>query len=67
VLDAVTVLGRYELPPRKDTNYVGFLEAAGGSRSVSMTVAICHLEGEPPSERPLIAAPVFQPSFCRWC
>ena len=43
-IDAVTVPGRRELPPRSDVAYVAFADPSGGSAD-SMTVAIAH--GEP--------------------
>jgi hypothetical protein len=44
-LDAVIVGGRYELAPQEDVRYVGFLDAAQGSRSGdSFTLAIAHNE-----------------------
>ena len=43
-IDAVTVPGRRELPPRSDVAYVAFVDPSGGSAD-SMTVAVAH--GEP--------------------
>ena len=50
-VEACVVPGRHELPPRVHTpngepHYFGFLDAAGGSGSDSMTMAIAHLEGD---------------------
>ena len=42
-IDAVTMPGRFELPPTAGIGYVGFLDAAGGSGSDSMTLAIAHV------------------------
>jgi len=39
---AVTVRGRFELPPVKGTGYVAFVDPAGGSGADSMTLAVCH-------------------------
>ena len=44
VLEAVTVSGRIELPPRPDHTYVAFVDPAGGSGGDSMTLAIAHAE-----------------------
>jgi hypothetical protein len=46
VIEACTALGRYELPPIGKHQYRAFLDAAGGSGSDSMTLAICHREGD---------------------
>lgn len=43
ILDAVTVVGRHELPPVPGVRYVGFVDPSGGS-SDSMTLAVGHLE-----------------------
>ncbi len=50
-IEACVVGGRHELPPRVHTpsgepHYFGFLDAAGGSGTDSMTLAIAHLEGD---------------------
>jgi hypothetical protein len=47
--DAVTVLGRRELPPITGTAYVAFIDPAGGGEgggNDSMTLAIAHREGD---------------------
>jgi len=41
VIDAVTVVGRYELPPVAGATYVAYTDPSGGS-SDSMTLAIAH-------------------------
>jgi hypothetical protein len=41
-LEAITVAGRVSLPPVSGLPYVGALDAAGGSGSDSMTMAIAH-------------------------
>jgi hypothetical protein len=41
-LDAVRVVGRYELPRAEARRYVAFLDPAGGSGQDSMTLAIAH-------------------------
>jgi hypothetical protein len=41
VVDAVTVAGRFELPPTSDVSYAGFCDPSGGSAD-SMTLAIAH-------------------------
>ena len=43
VLEAVTVPGRFELPPVEGTGYVAFTDPAGGSGSDAMTLAIAHV------------------------
>ncbi len=45
VVDAVTIPGRFELPPMAAANYVAFVDPSGGSAD-SMTLAIAHTEGE---------------------
>jgi hypothetical protein len=45
VVDAAVVPGRYELPRTDSVRYIAFVDPSGGS-SDSMTMAICHLEGE---------------------
>lgn len=45
VVEAVTIPGRFELPPVSGTRYVGFVDPSGGSAD-SMTMAIAHREGE---------------------
>ena len=44
-IDAVTMLGRHELPPLSDASYNAFVDPSGGSAD-SMTLAISHLENE---------------------
>jgi hypothetical protein len=46
VIEACTVPGRFELPAISTNRYCAFLDAAGGSGSDSMTIAISHREGE---------------------
>ena len=46
VVDAVTVFGRHELPPLSAINYNAFFDAAGGSGTDSITIAVSHLDGE---------------------
>lgn len=41
-VEAVTVSGRYELPPVSGTRYVAFVDPAGGSGADTMTLAIAH-------------------------
>jgi hypothetical protein len=41
VVDAVTVAGRFELPPTSNVGYAGFCDPSGGSAD-SMTLAIAH-------------------------
>ena len=45
-IDAVTVAGRYELPPISGVAYTAFLDAAGGSGRDSMTMSIAHVQGD---------------------
>ena len=45
VVEAAVVVGRFELQPVRGTHYFGFTDPSGGS-SDSMTLAICHREGE---------------------
>jgi hypothetical protein len=45
VVDAVTLPGRFELPPVAGVQYSGFVDPSGGSQD-SMTLAIAHAEGE---------------------
>ena len=45
-IDAVTVAGRYELPPMPGVAYTAFVDAAGGSGRDSMTLAVVHVEGD---------------------
>jgi hypothetical protein len=45
VLEASVIPGRYELVPRRDVYYMGFVDAAGGSGADSMTLAVAHYEG----------------------
>jgi hypothetical protein len=40
-IDAIVVVGRYELPPVSGTRYVAFVDPSGGSQD-SMTLAIAH-------------------------
>ena len=43
-VEAVTVSGRYELPPIEDLTYTAFVDAAGGSGGDSMTMAVAHVD-----------------------
>ena len=43
VVEACTVLDRYEIPPMPATRYYGFVDPSGGSQD-SMTLAIAHVE-----------------------
>ena len=45
VIDAASVPGRFELPPRPGVRYVAFTDPSGGSAD-SYAVAICHAEGK---------------------
>jgi hypothetical protein len=45
VVDQAVILGRYELPRIDGVSYVAFIDPSGGS-SDSMTLGICHMEGE---------------------
>ena len=45
VIDAATVPGRIELPPRSGVRYLAFTDPSGGSAD-SYALAICHAEGE---------------------
>ena len=45
VVEAATVPGRHELPPRPGIRYVAFTDPSGGSAD-SYAVAICHAEGD---------------------
>ena len=45
VVEAAVIGGRFELQPVRGTHYFGFTDPSGGS-SDSMTLAICHREGE---------------------
>jgi hypothetical protein len=42
VLERAVALGRYELQPHHGLNYVGFVDAAGGTGGDSFTMAIAH-------------------------
>ncbi len=46
VVEACAVPGRFELPPTKGIRYSAFIDAAGGSGSDSMCLAIGHREGD---------------------
>jgi hypothetical protein len=46
VIDACITPGQFELPPVRNTNYVAFVDPAGGSGGDSMTLAIAHRDGE---------------------
>jgi hypothetical protein len=50
VIDAAVVAGRSELPRVVGECYYGFLDPSGGSAD-SMTLAICHVEGNAPGSR----------------
>jgi hypothetical protein len=45
-VSACVARGRFELPPQTGAVYTGFVDAAGGSGTDSMTMAIAHREGE---------------------
>jgi hypothetical protein len=45
VVEAVTISGRFELPPVYGTNYIAFVDPSGG-RGDDMTMAIAHREGD---------------------
>jgi hypothetical protein len=45
VVDAVTISGRFELPPALGEHYIAFVDPSGGS-SDSMTLAIAHFDGK---------------------
>ena len=45
VVEACVIEGRYELPPMKGVEYVGFIDPSGGSAD-SMTMAVAHRAGE---------------------
>jgi hypothetical protein len=46
VVESCVVTGRYELSPTYGVVYVGFVDAAGGSGTDSMTMCIAHRDGE---------------------
>lgn len=65
-VDAAVVAGRRELPPIAGMTYRAFLDAAGGSGSDSMTIAVAHRE---PDGRVLLdlvreKKPPFSPASC---
>jgi hypothetical protein len=43
-VEAVTITDRIELAPAKSNQYVGFVDAAGGSGQDAMTMAIAHID-----------------------
>lgn len=45
VVDACTMMGRFEIAPVRGRNYVAFIDPSGGTGSDSMTLAIAHQEG----------------------
>jgi hypothetical protein len=58
-IEAVTVAGRFELPPVSGLQYSAFVDPSGGSAD-SMTLAIAHRDGE---RAVLDAAREIRPSF----
>jgi len=50
VVDAVVAVGRHELPRIEGVRYTGFTDPSGGS-SDSMSLAICHVEGDAAGNR----------------
>ena len=46
VINACTVMGRFELPPVHGRNYVAFIDPSGGTGADSMTLAIAHRDGD---------------------
>ena len=63
VVDAAVVPGRYELPSLADVSYMAFLDAAGGSGSDSMTLAIGHAVGDAAERRILDLVREWVPPF----
>jgi hypothetical protein len=66
VADAAVVSGRIELPPVAGVSYHGFLDAAGGSGSDSMTIAIAHQDADGRAVLDLVRErrPPFSPAAC---
>ena len=50
VVDAAVAVGRHELPRVEGVSYTGFTDPSGGS-SNSMSLAICHVEGDAAGNR----------------
>ncbi len=46
VVDAATVMGRFEIPPIRGLSYVAFVDPSGGTGADSMTLAVAHGEGD---------------------
>ena len=46
VVDAATVIGRFEIPPMHGQSYIAFVDPSGGTGADSMTIAIAHMERE---------------------
>jgi hypothetical protein len=63
VVDAAVVPGRYELPRLRGAFYMALVDAAGGSGSDSMTLAIGHSEGELGERRVLDLVREWVPPF----
>jgi hypothetical protein len=63
VVDAAVVSGRHELPRLGGVFYMAFVDAAGGSGSDSMTLAIGHSEGELGERRVLDLVREWVPPF----
>jgi hypothetical protein len=53
VVDAAVILGRHELPRIDGVQYVAHIDPSGGS-SDSMTLGICHMEGDVSSSRAVL-------------
>jgi hypothetical protein len=46
VIDACTMMGRFEIAPARGRHYLAFIDPSGGTGSDSMTLAIAHQEGD---------------------
>jgi hypothetical protein len=46
VIDACTMMGRFEIAPSFGRRYVAFIDPSGGTGADSMTLAIAHQEGD---------------------
>jgi hypothetical protein len=62
-VEAAVVPGRREMPRQDGVFYIGFIDAAGGSGSDSMTLAIGHSEGESGERRVLDLVREWMPPF----
>jgi hypothetical protein len=62
-IEAVTVAGRFELPPLPDVTYHGFTDPSGGSQD-SFTLAVAHREGDEQATLDLLreTRPPFDPT-----